>query len=501
MPTYSRVVMPLLALALLMACAPSAPQGTSVTTPNAVPTSAEAASTTAEKVPPTMVVQIPANVLVSGINVGELTPAQAHQKLSDALSPLLRPLELHVGNAGANLQPERIDFQLKLDDMLAAALAAQTGERIPLRVDYDPTKLQTALEQLALLVAKPPTLTVLSDTETISHSFAISTGAQLDITTAMQTIDERLHNLGAPRRVTLPLATDTHDLRPTPDQLQAQIEAMAKAWRGIVGLYVYDLNNDRVIAQLNQNTVFSGASVMKVPILLRSYITLPTFSTKQETWLRKMIVESDNFSANNMLAASAGGTNTDDALNGALEMSAMLKQLGLEHTYQNMPYEASDYLINIRKIKIRRGPPHEGSAPFTEPDPVLRTTPAEMSRVFLWIYQCSKGQGLLLDTFGKTLTAARCQEMLDRLEDNGDHTRFVAGLPTGTRIAHKSGWIEDMQADVGIIRSPGGDFLMATYIYRQIVPGKNYLSDAVAAPVLASFARLVYSYYNPTQLP
>src|SRR5262249_40111283 len=162
-------------------------------------------------------------------------------------------------------------------------------------------------------------------------------------------------------------------------------------WDGIAGLYVYDLASDQVLASLNQNTVFSGASVMKVPILLQSYIHLSSFSATQEKWLQKMIVDSDNLSANAMLAASAGGSGSDDALAGTLAMSDMLKGLGLEHTYQYMPYEAGDYLIKVRKIKIKIGPKHEGAAPYTEPDPVLRTTPAEMSRVFLLINQCSKG--------------------------------------------------------------------------------------------------------------
>jgi hypothetical protein len=54
-----------------------------------------------------------------------------------------------------------------------------------------------------------------------------------------------------------------------------------------------------------------------------------------------------------------------------------------------------------------------------------------------------------------------------------------------------------MQADVGIVHSPGGDFLVAIYIYREIIPGRTYLADEVAAPVIASFARLVHSYFNP----
>src|SRR5262249_19919894 len=120
-----------------------------------------------------------------------------------------------------------------------------------------------------------------------------------------------------------------------------------------------------------------------------------------------------------------------------------------------------------------------------------------MSRVFLWIVQCSQGSGILLERFAESLTAARCQEMLNRLTQNGDHSRMLAGLPAGTRVAHKSGWIADMQADVGIVRSPGGDFLLAVYIYRPIMSDTAESFDDLAQPAIAGFARLVYSYYNP----
>jgi beta-lactamase class A len=216
-----------------------------------------------------------------------------------------------------------------------------------------------------------------------------------------------------------------------------------------------------------------------------------------------MIVESDNYSANTLLAVSVGGapTDTEKALEGALAMSAMLKDdLGLQHTYQNMPYEAAEYLVKVRGIKIKRGPAQEGAKPYTDADPVLRTTPAEISSIFLMIEQCSQGQGPLLAKF-KTLTPQRCAEMIKRLEQNGDHSRLVAGLPAHARVAHKSGWIEDMQADVGIVQSPGGNYLTAIYVYRDIRGTGTFLTDQVATPVIAAFSRLIYSYYNPVASP
>ncbi|MGC9038882.1 MAG: serine hydrolase, partial [Roseiflexus sp.] len=90
-----------------------------------------------------------------------------------------------------------------------------------------------------------------------------------------------------------------------------------------------------------------------------------------------------------------------------------------------------------------------------------------------------------------------CQEMLDNLANNGDNRRMVAGIPDGVRVEHKSGWIADMQADVGIVRSPGGDYVIAIYVYRPLASGDALVPDRIMMSTIAAFSRLVYTYFNP----
>ena len=112
---------------------------------------------------------------------------------------------------------------------------------------------------------------------------------------------------------------------------------------------------------------------------------------------------------------------------------------------------------------------------------------------------CAKGGGVLPEKFAK-LSPTRCQQMLDRLATNDDKTRMVAGLPNGTRAEHKSGWIENLQADNGIIRSPGGDYALAIYVYKKLPKGVFMWTDEQMAPVVAAFSRLAYTAYNPVKL-
>ena len=304
------------------------------------------------------------------------------------------------------------------------------------------------------------------------------------------------------RRITLqlnPSPAKPGAARPAPEQLQEQVEALAKGWKGIAGVYVYDLDRDQPVAALNERTAFSAASTIKVAILLNAYISLKTFSDKQETALKKMIVESDNLAANTILAASVEGTTTEAAFEGAELMSDRLAGLGLKTTYLYIPFEATDF-IRIYKPKFRTGPARDGEPPYVDSGRYLRTSAHEMAQIYIWIAQCSAGKGPLLERF-ETLSAERCQEMIDRLEQNADTKRMVAGMASGTKVAHKSGWMDDTQGDAGIVYTPGGNFVLVVYVYKEIIPNKTFLADEVAQPAIEAFARLVYSYYNPTVAP
>jgi beta-lactamase class A len=502
-------------LALAACAAPSAaPTGLADT---ATPTTTTTPRTTAKMTPlptdtprptrtpsPTPEPTFPPDTRVADVAIGDMNAQQAEQLLLRKLPALAEPLVLHTEQMSVTIAPDDIDLELALDEMLAQASQPQRPSSpisetdslsLSLQVRFDQHKVERYLDDLTSQTILSPTMTlVVDETDPISRSFAYRPARLLDTAQAMQQIEQHLTDPQASRAITIALQDDpdTPVPRATIAQVQEQVEAMADYWDGVVGFYLYDLASSETAA-MNENTVFSGASIMKVAILLNSYLALPELSEKQQTWVELMITESDNHSANHMLAAIGGGTGTDKALEGAHAMSDMLQSLGLEHTYQYMPYEAHDYLVNIRGVDIKHGPAQEGSPPYTDADPVLRTTPAEMSRLFLMIDQCSQGEGPLIETFTETITLDRCQDMLDLLARNEDNARLRRGIPDTVRVEHKSGWIADMQSDVGIVRSPGGPYILAIYLYQQT----DYLYDKYAHPVIGAFSRMVYTAYNP----
>jgi len=130
MPRLFRIATLFVALSLtLTACASSEAQATAPdpTVPPA-PTSAPAPTTAPTNAPaptvaPTAVPVLAKDVLVAGVDVGELTTEDARKKLEGALQPLLLPIELQAGATSTTLKPEQIGLELPLDAMLAAVKA------------------------------------------------------------------------------------------------------------------------------------------------------------------------------------------------------------------------------------------------------------------------------------------------------------------------------------------------------------------------------------------
>jgi beta-lactamase class A len=478
-------------LLFISACAETTTQvvqPTATVTPTAIPP-------TAVPTPePTPVPPLAQGIRIAGIDVGGLDRDAAYKKLSESLAALSRPLDLRIGDTQLTFQLDEIDFEPAFDAMLDAAQQAAANTRVPLDISYDADKLRERLETIAADIVQLPTLKIITDTETISRSFALVGGAELNVDAALEQIDKRLRQVGGSRRVTLDTRPTADGIeRPSPKELQEQLELLAEEWKGIVGVYVHDLESGEELVSLNKDTAFTAASTIKVAIMLNAFINVPELDDDQLEALELMIVESDNLKANDLMAAAVGGTTTEAAFEGAEQMSDMLADLGLPNTFLYVAFESNDF-IKLYNIKYRVGPARGGKAPFTPASTTLRTTPFEMAQIYVYLEECSRGEGVLLEKYGKNLSAERCQEMIDWLEKNGDHTRMMSGLPPDAKVAHKSGWIPpEIQADAGIVRSPGGDFILSVFLYQD----KEYFSDAAAERMVGHIARLIYSYYNP----
>ncbi|MFN3372989.1 MAG: serine hydrolase [Chloroflexus sp.] len=419
--------------------------------------------------------------------------------LAAALANQVTPLQLVAGEYSRTIDPTAINVRPDLSAMLAVAapaLGSDTPVSVSLQLAFDQTALREQMAAFAVASTTLPTLTVLTATDVLSRSFAYVPGRAINLDRSFEIVSSFLRRGQTADPIFL-TRWPTDPPHASFAQLAEQLEAMAAAWDGVIGVYVYDVATGAEVA-VNAQSVFAGASTIKAAIMLYGYTKLAEFSERQWESMRAMIIDSDNLAANDILAAGAGGTNTETAFRGAEEMSDMLADLGLEHLYLYIPFESLDY-IKLYNVKLRCGPKDTvGEPPYAETGCALRATPYAMGQLYRMIDECARGEGVLLEKF-PLLNPSRCQEMLDLLAENADHTRMVAGIPAGVRVEHKSGWIEHTQADAGIVRSPGGDYVLAIYVYKPL--GDQWAwPDEVLGGAIADASRLVYTAYNPIRL-
>ena len=449
---------------------------------------------------PTPVPVLPRGSTIGGVAVGGLTYGQAAEDVAARLAQFRRPLRLNVGDQRFTLATDGL-LRLPSVEALMTQARQSTARRIsvPLGAEVDETAVRGRLERLLSAWGQTAATAVISDAKALTQTFTFvaQPGLAVDMDAAVRRVGTAL-TTNTTNEIELPTQTTAPE-QPTLAVLRDVIAEHATYWDGVAGVWVYDLRTGEAIGY-NEDTVFSGASVMKVPIMLFAYLRLGTLNDEQREWLRLVIMESRNLEANYLLANAVGGAGTEDALVGVEEMSEMLRSLGLKHTYMIIPYESGEYLILNSKLP-QGGPKREGAAPYTDADPYLRTTPAEMGQLFLMLAQCADNTGLLLERYGDKLNAAICQEMIGWLQMPHDQDRMVAGLPPGTVIAHKGGWTTDFQGDIGIVESPGGRYVAAIYIYRP--DSEGYVSNILAgpSPYLGDFSHTIYTFFNPEPLP
>ena len=87
----------------------------------------------------------------------------------------------------------------------------------------------------------------------------------------------------------------------------------------------------------------------------------------------------------------------------------------------------------------------------------------------------------------RAASPASCDEMLDILAQQEFNDEIPAGLPRGTRVAHKTGWITGVLHDAALVYPPGGR------PYVLVVLTKGIPDEKVARQLIVDISRLVWS--------
>lgn len=452
---------------------------------------------------------LPAGLMIAGVPVGGLDRQGAAERLLEVYSV---PVVLNYEDQVIHLNPSVVDYSLDLENMLAVANLERTQKgfwldfwdylwgratfatQIPLSASYSDERLRAYLEDIGSRynqpaeAPKPVPGTTRFDPGT--------PGKVLDIEGAIPLIETALNSLSE-REVVLPMDR-TEPSRPAFQNLEVLLKQTLQVaeFDGLAGIYLMDLQTHQELhfavragedVPVEPDIAFTASSIIKIPIMVSAVRRMGDTPDDETLKLMQDMIELSGNEAADWLM-----DRVIDNERGPLLVTEDMQALGLENTYM-----AGYFSIGSPLLAVIETPANQRQDVFTDPDPYSQTTPSDMGMLLEDIYQCARtGGGPLSVVFPGEISQADCQRMNTSLINNRLPVLLTAGLPEGTSIAHKHGWVTvngiiNTIGDAGIIYSPGGDYILVVFLYHP-----DQLIWDPASLLIAELSNAVYNYYN-----
>lgn len=450
--------------------------------------------------------RMPYGLTVGSVPVGGLTQTEAAERLAQAYST---PVELHYDDQIILLNPSNVGFRLDNEAMLAAAEQQRTetdfwpgfwdflwnrpgdSENIPVRAEYSQSELEAALRDVAARYDEPP-----EPARPIPGTTRFEAGAPgriLDISRSAELIGEVLTR-PSNRRVNLPVIANAA-ARPGLGTLETLLKQIAdvREFDGLVDIYLMDLRSGEELHMVSLNgadipsdpdVAITAGSTIKIPIGITyfRYYDLP-LSEEVTAWMEDMITLSGNETSDLIMEEV-------DSVRGPLLVTETMQDLGLENTFI-----AGYFRLGAELLRVYQTPGNARADIDTDPDPYNQTSASEMGWLLADLYRCADGGGTLQVVFDEEISSEECSYLLGLLARNNIAVLLEAGVPEGTRVAHKHGWTGsplEWLGDAGVIYSPGGDYVLSVYLWDQ-----DSMIWQPTSELVADISEAVYNYFNP----
>lgn len=457
----------------------------------------------------------PSGLTIARVPVGQLNRQQAAQRVLEVYS---EPVELIYSTADTSaviqLNPSVIGFEIDTESMLAAADQERTRQsfwaafwenlwggtvtpvNIPLRSTFSESRLRFYLQDEVAKRYDQPASPAMPEVGTVNFSPG-KTGTSLDVDQSVILIENALHS-PTYRSVKLSLQR-TNPTRPAFQNLDTLLRQTVEVsgFDGVAGVYMMDLKTGQEINFVyNQGTYlpippdvsFTASSTIKIPIMISVFRHLgPDMDAETQQNLESMIAQSNNNASDWLMQ------HVIDPIRGPLQVSDDMQALGLENTFL-----AGYFYLGAPILKIYKTPGNQRTDVSTSPDPYSQTSPSEIGELLADVYFCARsGDGTLVAVFPDEINQAKCQSMLDYLAQDKTGALIQEGVPDGTRVAHKHGWVTDSNyvihdmSDAAVVYTPGGDYVLAVYLYHPV-----QLVFDPSDQLVANLSRAVYHFYN-----
>lgn len=455
----------------------------------------------------------PAGMTIAGVSVGGLNPAQASQRLLEVYTS---PIEILYNDSVINIEPGTVGFEVDIETMLAAADLSRTGgsfwggfwdfiwnrtppeTQIPLSSSISEQRLREYLQnEIAARYDQPP-----SPAQPIPGGTSFLPGEPgqiLDLDRAVLLITDSLRS---PTKRSIALSfIRTSAARPTIENLEILLKQIITIsdFDGLIGFYMMDLQsgqeihfamNNKQEISVEPDIAFTASSTIKVPVVASYLINRGSQLDAATTDIISRVLGKSENSATDLVLERI------DKNNGPIIVTRDMESIGLQSTFLGGMF----FLGAPNLLPGRLTPGNQRDDIFTDPDPYSQTTPSEMGILLADIYQCAQnGGGALVATFPDKISPDTCQLLIDFMAQDKLGALIQGGVPDGTLVPHKQGYVlsaggvlNDI-SDVGIVYSPGGNFVLSIYTYH---PVQNIWD--ITNPLFANLTQAVYNYFNIT---
>ena len=273
--------------------------------------------------------------------------------------------------------------------------------------------------------------------------------------------------------------------------LQKQVAAIAQQHHGKVALYAKNLKTGAEVA-IDADEPVQTASVIKVAILME------VFSEAKAGKLS--LDERLPLTKENQVPGSGILTFLQTGLQPTVQDAAVLMTDLSDNTATNLLIDKVTVAAVDKKItemglkntwlykKVFK--PAEGPMPADQEKFGLgKTTAREMARMFEAIDRCDLGDAAL---------CKRMQQILKDQQDNNEIPRYIQYSDTSEKpsaIAHKTGALDDVRNDVGIVYTTAGPIVISAFTWDNA--DHNWTADNEAMLTIAKMSRAIVDAWAP----
>lgn len=263
--------------------------------------------------------------------------------------------------------------------------------------------------------------------------------------------------------------------------LEDEIRKLTQDFKGEIGIYVENLTTGEAV-EVNANTIFPTASIVKIPILLGVFDKI---ENNQLSYRAPLVYhDSIKYGGAGLMQFYKDSTNTDLSVLLALMLSYSDNTTSL----WNQSLAGGGAQINLlmeqfgyKDTRVNSRTP--GRTEDWEKYGWGQTTPKEIADILGKIYQ-------------RQLISPSASEQMYRLLSNTYYSDYaVSQIPPGVNVASKQGMVNASRSEVFLVNSPTGDYVCA--ILTNNNEDQRWTFDNEAWVLTRQLSNLIWNYFNP----